>query len=572
MSQAERGDGPSGALDVGFQLNPVVPLSVLFGSPQSPPPTPTPSTEEPPLTLENGIVCSPDQTRAAHLILAAIRQWAAAGEEPTFLTLAGSAGSGKSTIVRGMAKALRAEGYNVEFVAPTGKAALRLRQVSGEIVQTLHQRFLGHPKELCLCPHCRKVAEEFSKILEAGQTHTCPHCANPVAANTHFETRLVFPEKRYDSGDVETNRSVIFCDEASMVSYKIGQQVQRAMGPRQVLVLVGDDKQLPPIEDEEEKESAGTTWAADFVNPTARLVQIHRQAAGHPILATAHRIAGDVDVGRLSWPSNAYVKSPGRMDSVWNCSYEAPARWLAEKRTSGIEATLITWTHRDRDALNSAVRRLRGLEQAAEARRIPIVQGDYLLVKVNSGGYLNGEVVKVLADAQWTGKDLNTRYEAYPILSVLVSAPLAFGADAAPRTIWVLPDLLAVKGQRQYRTAISGSKKHLEDLYGEWEEGEHLQARGKPKPAALQRYATFEEYVVGSLGFHPDYLLHVWWGECLTGHAAQGSEWEQVGVVNARGFLGRWKADVPWSRRWLYTAVTRARSALTIFDLAKTET
>lgn len=574
MWPTERGEVPSGSAEaVSAPLNPVVPLSMLFGAPQSPPPTPEVPPDETPLTLENGIVCSPDQTRAAHLILAAIRQWAQGNaREASVLTLAGSAGSGKSTIVRGMARALRAEGYNVEFVAPTGKAALRLRQLSGEIVVTLHQRFLGAPKELCLCPYCRKAAEEFSAILEAGENHTCPNCKAAVAANTHFETRLVFPEKRYDATEMEANRSVIFCDEASMVSAKIGQQIRAAMSKQQVLVYVGDDKQLPPISDEgdrEEEDSKADPWAADFRNPTARLSTIHRQVAGHPILATANRIAGDVEAGRLSWPSNAYVKSPGRLDTVWDCSYEVPALWLATRRQAGAEATLVTWTHRDRDALNAAVRRIRGLEAAAESRGVPVVQGDYLLVKVNSGGYLNGEVVQVLQDAQWIGKDLSTRYESYPILSVLVTAPLAFGPQAQPRTVWILPDLLTVKGQRQYRTALSGARKRLEDLYAEWEDGESLRARGSERPVALRAYQTFEQYVIGTLGYHPDFLLHVWWGECLTCHAAQGSEWEQVGVVNARGFLGRWKADVPWSRRWLYTAITRARTSLSIFDLAK---
>ena len=48
---------------------------------------------------------------------------------------------------------------------------------------------------------------------------------------------------------------------------------------------------------------------------------------------------------------------------------------------------------------------------------------------------------------------------------------------------------------------------------------------------------------------------------CTTVHKAQGSEWDNVLVLEEGEFL--WKGDM-W-RRWLYTAVTRARERLVIF-------
>ena len=56
----------------------------------------------------------------------------------------------------------------------------------------------------------------------------------------------------------------------------------------------------------------------------------------------------------------------------------------------------------------------------------------------------------------------------------------------------------------------------------------------------------------------PNSWQHFEFGYCLTAHSAQGSEWDKCVIVNeARVFHGD-------SRRWTYTAVTRAKTNLTI--------
>ncbi len=51
------------------------------------------------------------------------------------------------------------------------------------------------------------------------------------------------------------------------------------------------------------------------------------------------------------------------------------------------------------------------------------------------------------------------------------------------------------------------------------------------------------------------------WGYCITAHKSQGSEWDHVLVIEEGEFM--WKGDL-W-RRWLYTAITRARERLIIY-------
>jgi len=53
---------------------------------------------------------------------------------------------------------------------------------------------------------------------------------------------------------------------------------------------------------------------------------------------------------------------------------------------------------------------------------------------------------------------------------------------------------------------------------------------------------------------------------CITAHKAQGSEWDEVCVVDERFVLGKVDPSGNTARRWLYTAVTRAAKKLVFAD------
>jgi GTPase SAR1 family protein len=75
---------------------------------------------------------SPDQETARMAILRAV----AAGARE--IVLAGPAGSGKTTLMRQVLDDLQAMRLNVIPMAPTGKAALRLTQLTGRAAKTIH--------------------------------------------------------------------------------------------------------------------------------------------------------------------------------------------------------------------------------------------------------------------------------------------------------------------------------------------------------------------------------------------------------------------------------------------------
>lgn len=116
------------------------------------------------------------------------------------VVICGSAGSGKSTLMRVLIQCFKEKGKRVRLCAPTGKAAKRLEQVSGVEAQTIH-RMLG-----------------FNPQTGWG----------------------------YANGDFPAD--VVVMDESSMCGVALMWRVVKALPKSCCLVLVGDHHQLPPVE------------------------------------------------------------------------------------------------------------------------------------------------------------------------------------------------------------------------------------------------------------------------------------------------------------------------------------
>jgi hypothetical protein len=80
--------------------------------------------------------------------------------------------------------------------------------------------------------------------------------------------------------------------------------------------------------------------------------------------------------------------------------------------------------------------------------------------------------------------------------------------------------------------------------------------------------AFFARYL-GAPNVRTEPVAVVDWGEALTGHAMQGSEAREVGVVVDGAFYGAWKHDRVGALKWIYTAVTRTSADLTLFGIAR---
>lgn len=158
--------------------------------------------------------------------------------------LVGFAGTGKTTTLRECISQIEREGMTVTCMAPTGKAAKRMKESTGHDASTLHRK-LG-----------------FEAL-------TAPITAydNP-------------PEKDMIDSDF------VIVDEASMLDMRMAERLLTYVRPETHVVLVGDPGQLPAI-------GAGSVLH-DLIESdrvaTTKLTKVFRQAEDSLLIVNANRI------------------------------------------------------------------------------------------------------------------------------------------------------------------------------------------------------------------------------------------------------------------------------------------
>ena len=181
----------------------------------------------------SGIVYSREQEQA-------IREAAVSG----LLIITGGPGTGKTTILNGILALFGQMQMKCLLAAPTGRAAKRLSEVTGEDASTIH------------------------RLLEA---------------NIDQNTGKMFFAKDEDS---PLKADAVIVDEMSMVDMELLYALLQAVPQGKRLILVGDADQLPPV-------GPGFPFS-DMLRsgklPTVRLTEIFRQAQQSLIVMNAHRV------------------------------------------------------------------------------------------------------------------------------------------------------------------------------------------------------------------------------------------------------------------------------------------
>ena len=157
--------------------------------------------------------------------------------------LTGGPGTGKTTTLNGVIKILKAQKKRILLCAPTGRAAKRMSDLTGEPAKTIH------------------------RLLEVD-----------------FTSKDELKFKRNEKNPLPAD--VIIADEMSMVDSLLMCSLVRAIKPSSKFIMVGDSNQLPSV-------GAGNVLkdliASHFI-PSVELKEIFRQAAKSLIVTNAHRI------------------------------------------------------------------------------------------------------------------------------------------------------------------------------------------------------------------------------------------------------------------------------------------
>ena len=158
--------------------------------------------------------------------------------------ITGGPGTGKTTIIKNVIDIYKSYGKKVVLCAPTGRAAKRMTELTGEEAKTLH------------------------RLLEIGK----------------IEKDNEFTIMNYEVAPIDAD--VIIVDEASMVDIYLMNYLLNGIYQGTKLILVGDTDQLPSV-------GPGSVLK-DIINSekikTIFLDEIFRQAAESKIIVNSHRV------------------------------------------------------------------------------------------------------------------------------------------------------------------------------------------------------------------------------------------------------------------------------------------
>lgn len=160
------------------------------------------------------------------------------------VVITGGPGTGKTTSIRAILAMFEQLGLKTLLTAPTGRAAKRMTELTGQEASTVH-RLLG-------------------------------------ARFDEDSDHVVFTKDESDRLDCDA----VILDECSMVDICLMDALLKALPPDARLVMVGDADQLPPV-------GPGNVFSAlirSQVIPTVRLTEIFRQNEGSKIIRNAHMI------------------------------------------------------------------------------------------------------------------------------------------------------------------------------------------------------------------------------------------------------------------------------------------
>ena len=159
--------------------------------------------------------------------------------------ITGGPGTGKTTIIKSIIEIYKQKKYKIVLCAPTGRAAKRMTETTGEEAQTLH------------------------RLLEIGKVDDD-----------------VFYKKGEDFEGAPIDADIIIVDEMSMVDMFVMSYLLDCIYLGTKLILVGDTDQLPSV-------GPGSVLK-DIISSekisTVHLDKIFRQAARSKIIVNAHRV------------------------------------------------------------------------------------------------------------------------------------------------------------------------------------------------------------------------------------------------------------------------------------------
>lgn len=522
-------------------------------------------------------------------------------DDQVFL-LKGYAGTGKTFLIRGVAQYLAALHVLFSGCAPTGKAAqVMVQKARIETAATIHKTIYTF---------------RFVDASEAQHNKTKTKIEKQVDSN-----EILRPQSNLVTLGVVTKGElpacfVLFVDESSMIADQVGTEehfvcgsgkllsdifefLDLANNPGHKVIFIGDGAQLPPVIGGFSPALSEKYLLEHFASSvkSAELHNIVRQKAQSAIMQSACFLRSKIET--KSYQSlSLTIRSPEvEQSNNIEASLKQLKQLYLEDLTHGQmpKVTLLCYTNKQALEYNLKLRSLIFgvpeascaeendirvmLEQAEKGQEkevrlalvtllsryksriwlspLDLVDGDMLLVLRNNFhfNFYNGQLLILRSydrdsvevhevPVQYSNKDTGQKQSVMVPLR-FVQAKVLESSDADK---WHEKDvMLLTNALYSYGAGISNFESKA--LYLDFK---------MRFPKLKPNTEDFKRELMGDPYFN---ALQVHFGYALTCHKAQGSEWEHV-FVDCKGRLGKDEDCF----RWLYTAITRAQSKLTLLN------
>lgn len=448
-------------------------------------------------------------TKSQEKALSLIKNWflSPQGDKKYFI-LAGVAGSGKTSIINFLLNELNIDSNNFATATFTGKAALVLNSKGVKAI-TIH----------------KLIYRPIEKQLESGKME------------------IIF--KRRELSELSFLKLIII-DEASMVSKDIFDDLLLFNIP---IIFVGDHQQLPPINND-----FNIMLSPDFI-----LTEIHRQALDNPIIYVSQEIIKNGFIKKGGYGSNVLIINSDEINDLPELYFKADQILCGKNST--------------RQNINNDSRKI--------FKKTGLLDiGEKIICKKNNWGRILGANnlfdlrKKVLYDLE-NNFDTKPQFDIDKLFNTseipLVNGMIGYVTSFSDVNSFINKELNEEFGKLSFKPDFSESefeifedliylKSSVRDMLGYNNNcirnliNQYLSDNEKPQENFLELGNNLKDKIMLS-NLDLNYFNY---GYAITVHAAQGSQWKKLLVVEER--LG----DKDFHKRWLYTACTRAEEKLII--------
>lgn len=422
---------------------------------------------------------------------------------PQLFVLKGYAGTGKTTLMGALVRALEKNKLKSVLLAPTGRAAKVLAKNSGKIALTIHKKI-----------YFRRGSDEAAYFVKA--------------KNLHKNTLFIIDEASMIPGKSEGSFDHQFNLLEDLFEYVYSGENCRA-------IFIGDGAQLPPV-----SEETSPALDVNYLNRKSyvkiidhELKQVLRQELDSGILNNATTLRNEIALDSKKFPkfdlniAKDVVRVGGfELEDMLNTSFS---------KYGEDETVVICRSNKRAYQYNMQIRaRLLWREEEIEAGdKLMVVKNNYnwLDEKSEMGFIANGDIAEV--------QRIHGLEERYGFKFADVSVKFLDYPNEGAKDVKIMLNTLSSEAASltytEFRQLLNEVKLELSEI-----------------KTAKSRYAALKKN---------EYLnaLQVKFAWAVTCHKAQGGQWSSVFID--QGYLTREMINKEY-HRWLYTAFTRATEKL----------